>query len=116
MSRYWEGVYRSYLPVRRNVRYLITSSTGSARYICRYVSGEGFQRAYFSQNWVFEGWWKYSKFQRKQGGAYPTVLELAELAGLGVYGRLKVPEFCEFFRSGQDARMKRVAARMFGEG
>lgn len=64
---------------------------------------------------MFEGWWKYSKFRRKQSGAYPTVLELAELAGLGVYGRLKVPEFCEFFRSGQADRLRRMTLRIFGE-
>lgn len=92
------------------------SSSSSARYICRYVSGEGFQRAYFSQNWVFEGWWKYSKFRRRQSGAYPTVSELTELAKIDVYGRLKVAEFREFFRSGQDGRMRRVAARIFGGG
>ncbi|MFC1848440.1 hypothetical protein ACFLXV_03935 [Chloroflexota bacterium] len=116
LSRYWEGVYRSYLPVRRGVRYLITSSSSSARYICRYVSGEGFQRAYFSRNWVFEDWWKYSKFLRKRGGAYPTVSELTELAKLDIYSRLKVAAFCEFFRSGQAARLRRVDLRIWGEG
>ena len=58
----------------------------------------------------------YSKFQRKQSGAYPTVSEPAELAKLDVYGRLKVPEFREFFRSGQAGRLRRVADRVFGEG
>lgn len=115
LSRYWEGAYRSYLPVRRNARYLITSSSNSAKYICRYVSGEGFQRAYFSQNWVFQGWWDYSKFRRKQGGAYPTVSELAQLAALDVLGRIKLPLYIEYIRSRQQHSMVRLRAKLFNE-
>lgn len=42
-----------------------------AWYLSKYLSGEDFERYYFSQGWVFPGWIGFSKWYKEQWGEYP---------------------------------------------
>jgi len=61
----------------------IRAAAGFAGYLTGYLGHEAkFVRARFSQNWIFRGWWQFSKEFHKRWGRYPTPLELAELSQL----------------------------------
>ena len=49
----------------------------------KYLSGEGFERYYFSKGWVFPGWIGFSQWIKKEFGAYPKREVLVELAKMG---------------------------------
>ena len=53
---------------------------GQAWYMSRYLSGEGFERYYFSKGWVFSGWIGFSQWFKKEFGTYPPREMLVELA------------------------------------
>ena len=53
----------------------------------RYLSGEGFERHYFSKGWVFPGWIGFSQWIKKEFGAYPKREMLVGLAKMGKAGR-----------------------------
>ena len=44
-----------------------------------YLSGEGFERYYFSKGWVFPGWIGFSQWIKKEFGVYPPREILVEL-------------------------------------
>ena len=44
-----------------------------------YLSGEDFERYYFSKGWVFSGWIGFSKWFNKGFGIYPPETMLVEL-------------------------------------
>lgn len=44
---------------------------GQAWYLGKYLSGEDFERYYFSKSWVFPGWIGFSKWFKKEFGIYP---------------------------------------------
>jgi len=56
-------------------------------YLSGYLSGEGFERYYFSKGWVFPGWIGFSKWIKREFGGYPKREMLVELAGLSKAGR-----------------------------
>jgi hypothetical protein len=51
-----------------------------AWYLSKYLSGEDFERYYFSKGWVFPGWIGFSKWFKKEFGIYPPREMLVELA------------------------------------
>ncbi len=53
---------------------------GQAWYLSKYLSGEDFERYYFSKGWVFPGWIEFSKWIKNEFGAYPERGRLVELA------------------------------------
>ena len=57
-----------------------------AWYLSGYLSGEGFERYYFSKGLVFPGWIGFSQWIKKEFGAYPKREKLVEL------GRMKKEE------------------------
>ena len=50
-----------------------------AWYLSRYLSGEGFERYYFSKGWVFPGWIGFSQWVKHEFGDYPKREMLVEL-------------------------------------
>ena len=52
---------------------------GQAWYLSKYLSGEDFERYYFSKGWVFPGWIEFSQWIKKEFGAYPKKEKLVEL-------------------------------------
>ena len=52
----------------------------STQSLSGYLSGEGFERYYFSKGWVFPGWIGFSQWIKKEFGAYPKRERLVELA------------------------------------
>ena len=54
-----------------------------AWYLSGYLSGEDFERYYFSKGWVFPGWIGFSQWIKKEFGAYPKkemVVEIAKMS------------------------------------
>ena len=59
-----------------------------------YLSGEGFERYYFSKGWVFSGWIGFSQWFKKEFGIYPPREMLVNL------GRMSKAEREEYMRFG----------------
>ncbi len=55
---------------------------GQAWYLSKYLSGEDFERYYFSKGWVFPGWIGWSKWFKKNYGVYPDQMYPGILAKL----------------------------------
>ena len=51
-----------------------------AWYLSKYLSGEDFERYYFSKGWVFPGWIGFSQWFKKEFGIYPKKEGLVGLA------------------------------------
>ena len=51
-----------------------------AWYLSKYLSGEDFERYYFSKGWVFPGWIGFSQWFKKEFGLYPPREMLVEIA------------------------------------
>ncbi len=58
-----------------------------AWYLSKYLSGEGFERYFFSSEWVFSGWIGFSQWIKKEFGDYPPREMLVELANMGKEAR-----------------------------
>ena len=58
-----------------------------AWYLSGYLSGEGFERCYFSKGWVFPGWIGFSQWFTREFGSHPPREMLVELAGMNKAGR-----------------------------
>jgi len=67
--------HRSKMGRVRNVK-------GQAWYLSKYLSGEDFERYYFSKDWVFPGWIGFSQWFKKEFGVYPPREMLVELANM----------------------------------
>jgi hypothetical protein len=52
---------------------------GQAWYLSKYLSGEDFERYYFSKGWVFPGWIGFSKWYKTEFGDYPPREMLVKL-------------------------------------
>ena len=53
----------------------------SIGYLAGYLGGDDkFQRARFSQDWVFPYWWEFGRFYRKETGLYVPDNELVRLS------------------------------------
>ena len=59
----------------------------------RYLSGEDFERYYFSKGWVFTGWIGFSQWIKKEFGVYPKREILVELAKMSKEEREEHPWF-----------------------
>ena len=53
--------------------------TRQAWYLSKYLSGEDFERYYFSKGWVFPGWIGFSQWCKKEFRAYPKREMLVDL-------------------------------------
>jgi len=53
---------------------------GQVWYLSKYLSGEDFERYYFSKGWVFPGWIGFSQWSKKEFGVYPPREMLVQLA------------------------------------
>lgn len=117
LNDYWLKVYGSLITWRKS-KYggmQVGSAEKCARYLSKYVSGEGFVRARFSNNWVFKGWFEYGKWCRKSFGVYPSVDEFALLAGMSPVERLGVPRYLEWYETMQDRLKSVIADRIMGK-
>jgi len=65
--------HRSKMGKAKNVK-------GQAWYLSKYLSGEDFERYYFSKGWVFPGWIGFSQWYEKEFGIYPPREMLVEIA------------------------------------
>ena len=65
--------HRSKMGKVRNVK-------GQAWYLSKYLSGEDFERYYFSKGWVFARWIGFSQWFKREFGVYPPREMLVELA------------------------------------
>jgi hypothetical protein len=57
---------------------------GQAWYLSKYLSGEDFERYYFSKGWVFPDWIGFSQWFKKEFGGYPKreiLVGLAKMSG-----------------------------------
>lgn len=54
-----------------------------AWYLSGYLSGEGFERYYFSLYWVFPGWVGFSRWLKRGWGQYPPKEMLIKLGRMG---------------------------------
>jgi hypothetical protein len=117
LNDYWLKVYGSLITWRKKEHggMVVSSAEKWANYLAEYFSGEGFVRARFSNNWVFPGWFEYGKWSREVYGAYPSIAELALLAGLSPVGRLSVPHYREWYESNQDKLKSLLADRILGK-
>jgi len=111
LNEYWLKVYGSFVSWRKKHQggMLIANAHEEAKYFSRYARHEGFQRAHFSDNWVFPAWHKYCKWARKTLGDYPSIQELAWLAGQDAFGRLAHSRYRDWYATQQD-RLKQVWA------
>lgn len=66
---------------------------GQAWYLSKYLSGEDFERCYFSKGWVFPGWIGFSKWFKKEFGVYPPREMLVALAKMSGAEREEHPWF-----------------------
>jgi len=117
LNSYWLKVYGSLLTWRKRRRggMIVGSAEKCARYLSKYVSGEGFVRARFSNNWVFQGWFEYGKWSKKCYGEYPCLDELALLAGMSPVERLGVSRYREWYETKQGKLKSVIADRMMGK-
>jgi hypothetical protein len=66
---------------------------GQAWYLSKYLSGEDFERYYFSKGWVFSVWIGFSQWLKKEFGTYPPREMLVKLAKMSKAGREEHPLF-----------------------
>ena len=77
LREYWQSHFLSTITGLAEVK----SPFKSAKYLAGYLGGdEKFQKARFSQNWVFTHWWEFGRFYKKENGIYIPEDELVRLA------------------------------------
>jgi hypothetical protein len=94
LQRYWESldVYGSWLKVFDRT-HRANNAWSIASYLAGYAGGKDkFQRATFSNNWLFAGAFKYGKAIKRVYGDYPGIPELVALHGMAKTEREK--EMC----------------------
>lgn len=112
LDSWWNELYASMFNFGTRGRHsLILNPVKAANYLCRYLAGEGFQKATFSHNWVFTGYWPYCRWHYGKYGSHPTNRELAEI----VTASCKCERFLEFEHSRQQARMLELRHKMFND-
>jgi len=90
LNDFWLKVYGSLVTWRKKRRggMVVGSAEKEARYLARYIAGEGFVKARFSYNWLFPKWFSLSKLVHRDYGEYLSVPDLASLAGMSPNRRL----------------------------
>jgi hypothetical protein len=116
LNSYWLKVYGSLVSWRKAHQggMVVTSAESAAKYLSEYFAGEGFVRAHFSSNWVFPRWFAYCKWCRKVYGEFPSIPELALLAGLSAVDRLSVARYREWYQSCEGKLKSVLADRLMG--
>ena len=93
----------------------IKNPAGTASYlVSKYVVHEGFQRACFSQNWVFPHWFEFSKWHQRQCGNYPSLELLSRLSAMSEVKRYLEPEYFQWFLSKQTSLKDKLANKIIG--
>lgn len=115
LGQTWEKHFESWLPLKRQYREVIEDAGKAAAYFSRYCTKEGFQRARFSYNWVFPGWFDYSRYVVDHTGEYPSTERLAALSEMSPRERLADTEFRWSNQKRQERLMQRLNKKMFGE-
>ena len=77
MRNYWKSHFLSTVTGLQEVKYPLKSAAYLAGYLGR---DDKFQKARFSQNWVFPYWWEFGRFYKKENGLYVPDEELVRLA------------------------------------
>ena len=72
--------WKNYASHRSKMR-KVYNVKGQAWYLSKYLSGEDFERYYFSKGWVFPRWVGFSQWFKREFGIYPRREMLIELAG-----------------------------------
>lgn len=77
LREYWIANFLSTITGLQEVKYPLRS----IGYLAGYLGGDDkFQRARFSQDWVFPYWWEFGRFYKKETGLYVPDNELVRLA------------------------------------
>ncbi|MFC1969241.1 hypothetical protein ACFLVF_01965 [Chloroflexota bacterium] len=113
LDEYWQKVYGSFL-LRGRYKVEIKSAEETARYLSKYVAGEGFVKARFSYNWVFPGWFDFSRWVKRQYEVYPSITELAELSRMSQAERSSNSRYLEWILSSQERRKQLLADKVLG--
>jgi len=71
----------------RSRKSIVHLRKGGKRSLSGYLSGEDFERYYFSKSWVFPGWIGFSQWIKKEFCDYPKREMLVELAKMSKAGR-----------------------------
>lgn len=117
LNDYWLKSYGSLVTWRKKSQggMVVHSAAECARYLSRYLVGEGYVNHRFGYNWVFSGWFDFSRWSRRVYGEYPSVSELAELAGLSAIGRLAVSKYRAWYDTLQGTLQRKWADRIIGQ-
>jgi len=84
INDWWVKYYAS----TRGKMQRINNPVHEANYLVKYLKSEGFMKARFSRGWVFQDWWAFSKWCKREFGEYPTipmVISLSKLSKEGLY-------------------------------
>ena len=116
LNDFWHKVYGSLVTWRkkRDGGMLVLDAASEAKYLAKYVGGEGFVRARFSYNWVFPGWFDYCKWANSTFGEFPSIQELASLASEDAAGRLGNCRFRDWYITQQDSLKAIWADKIMG--
>jgi len=72
-AKYLDNLWHQFYGSKLTGVEAVWSEKGFAFYLAKYLGKEEkFTRARFSQDWIFRGWWKFSKSYHKQYGFYPS--------------------------------------------
>jgi len=96
LEAYWQEHYSSKVTGMEE----IVNPEKAVSYLCGYVTdAEKFIKARFTHNWVFPGWWEYTKYWRKSlsvDGSYPETGDIVRMALMSGIERSSEPEFQDF--------------------
>lgn len=110
LDDYWLKIYGSKVTGLAAVKH----AKKAAHYLSQYVAGEGFQRARFSNNWIFSGSFEFSRWVKRSLGYYPDIETLAKLSVMSPVERLVVPEWRGYAVSKQGAVKQKLADDVLG--
>jgi len=110
LDNYWRKTYGSFLSKAERIR----NPHGATSYLAKYVSGEDFVRACFSQNWVFPQWFEFNKWCKRSKGDYLPVAELARLSMMTPAERYTHDDYFQWFLTRQDKIKEDIANKVIG--
>ena len=108
LDDYWrnEKRYGSFFSKLEPIR----NAEGTASYlVSKYVAHEGFQRACFSQNWVFPQWFEFNKWFHAKTGNWMPISKLSNLSTMTQDERYLEPHYFQWFLTQQDKIKQRIA-------
>jgi hypothetical protein len=116
LNDHWHKLYGSLVTWRKKKHggMVVDKAENHARYLARYVAGDGFKRAHFSHNWVFPGWFDYNKHVKDTINRYPSIYELAALADMTTHERLQQPLYLSWSLKRQESYQRKLSDKTLG--